>query len=98
MENQEKDSQHKQTTQILTEFHRQAKEIKPAKEPTHSEDVLQFCAFIIMILSIISCPVICLAYDFNFFIALGLAFVGFTSGVLLYVVAKICRLLDTNKK
>lgn len=93
----ENNTQQSETAQRLRDFHEQSKNVKSKKEPRHSEDILQFCAVVIIIISILSCPILCFAYGFNFFLALWYAFGGFTFGILLYVVAKICRLLDIIK-
>lgn len=83
-----------ETAQRLKEFHEQSKKVKSPKEPRHSEDVLQFCGVVFIFFSIISGLVLYLGYDFNFFVALGCAFGGFTFGIFLYVIGKICRLLS----
>lgn len=90
----EENTQQNETDQSLKEFHEKSKNVKSPKEPHHSEDVLQFCAVVFIFLSIISGIVLWLGLDFNFFVALGYAFAGFTFGILLYVIGKICRLLS----
>ena len=71
-----------ETAERLKRFHEQTK--RQPKEPIHSDIILAFCAVIIIIVGVIG----------SFFAFKGVdcaiyAFLSFTTGVLLYTVAKI---------
>ena len=78
-----------QTAERLSQFHQQNSE----KSETHSEGLLSICSVAVSILSILAGIFLWVGLDFGFWTSLLYAFGGFTTGLLMYVVAKICRLL-----
>ena len=71
-----------QTAARLRQFHEQTK--RQSKEPIHSDNILIICAYIIIVVGIIGSFIILNGIEVALY-----AFFSFTTGVLLYTIARI---------
>ena len=83
---EEKQSTTEQTAARLRQFHEKTK--RQPKEPIHSDNILIICAYIIIVVGVIASFII-----FNGIVVVLSAFVSFTTGVLLYTIARIYTIL-----